>query len=143
MRRFPSPAAPVIAGATALLLTVGGTTVAAASSDLPTQGSVSSSNPLDALLDGARDMVYNVTDSEFVRTPLAHHILDLNKNTPVVVLGAQLNKDCSLPQVLEDRLDAATTLLKSHPNNPVIVTGGKSNQCPASSEAEAMEKGLQ
>ena len=155
MRRFPSPAAPAIAGATALLLAVGGTTVAAASSDLPASSSASStgssgsagssgsSNPLDALLDGARDMVYNVTDSEFVRTPLAHHILDLNKNTPVVVLGAQLNKDCSLPQVLEDRLDAATTLLKSHPNNPVIVTGGKSNQCPASSEAEAMEKGLQ
>ncbi|HIW91560.1 MAG TPA: YdcF family protein [Candidatus Corynebacterium avicola] len=43
----------------------------------------------------------------------------------------------------EHRLDAATTLLKSHPTNPVIVTGGTSSQCPDTSEAQAMKKALQ
>lgn len=148
MRRFSTPAAPVVAGATALLLAISGTTVATAS-DFSTTGSVSSagstvsSNPVDALVNGARAMVYSVTDSEFVRAPLAHGILELNKSTPVVILGAQINEDCSLPQVLEDRLDAATTLLKSHPSNPVIVTGGSSSQWPGTSEAQAMEKALQ
>ena len=98
MRRFPSPAAPVVASAIALLLAVSGTTIATAA-DLPASGSVSSagsagsSNPVDAPVNGARDLVYNVTDSEFVRTPMAHGFLDLNKSTPVVILSAQINED--------------------------------------------------
>lgn len=89
-----------------------------------------------------RSEIYNVTDSEFVRGPLARAILDLNRNTPVVVLGAQINEDCSRPQILQDRLDAAARLLASHPDNPVIVTGGRSDQCPSITEAEAMSQGL-
>lgn len=103
---------------------------------------VTGSSALDGLLDEMRTQVYNITDSEFVREPLAHAVLNLNKRTPVVILGAQINEDCSRPQVLQDRLDAATRLLASHPDNPVIVTGGRSFQCPSITEAEAMAQGL-
>ncbi|WP_083827132.1 YdcF family protein [Corynebacterium nuruki] len=105
-------------------------------------GSTTGSGALDDLLDRMRTQIHTVTDSEFVRGPLAHAILDLNPDTPVVVLGAQINEDCSRPEVLQDRLDAATRLLASHPRNPVIVTGGRSDRCPSITEAEAMTQGL-
>lgn len=130
-------AGAVTAPATAAAPSGSGSSTVSVTGSLPT-----SSDPLGSLLATMRDQIYTVTDAPFLREPLAHAVLTLDKNTPVVVLGAQINEDCSLPQVLEDRLDAATRLLKSHPDNPVIVTGGRSSQCPATTEAEAMEKGL-
>ena len=63
------------------------------------------------------------------------------RTVPVVVLGARLNDDCTPPQVLDDRLDAAADLAKAHLLNPVIVTGGETApDCPT--EAQAMDAGL-
>lgn len=104
-------------------------------------GSVSGSvSVVDDLIAGAKQQVYNITDSEFVRTPLANAILGRTA-APVVVLGAQLQDDCSAPQVLEDRLDAAARLLKDHPENPAILTGGVTVE-DCESEAAVMEAGL-
>ncbi|MDN5719338.1 MAG: YdcF family protein [Corynebacterium sp.] len=105
-------------------------------------GSVSGSvSVVDDLVADAKQQVYNITDSEFVRTPLANEILGRTA-APVVVLGAQLQDDCSAPPVLEDRLDAAARLLKDHPENPAILTGGVTvEDCP--SEAAVMEAGLE
>lgn len=141
-----------VATALAGLLTVGAVAVtpAVAPADAatpgvagPVAGSVSGSvSAVDDLVASAKQHVYNVTDSEFVRTPLANSLLRMNENTPVVILGAQLQEDCSAPRVLTDRLTAAAELLREHPRNPVIVTGGPTRaDCPT--EAAAMKDALQ
>lgn len=149
--------AAVITGALALGITtavpatastagsVGSTGWLGSSGSLSGSGSGSltgSSSFIDDLVADARQQVYNITDSDFVRTPLAHAILRHSADTPVVLLGARLDEDCSMPQILTDRLSAAADLLGDHPDNPVIVTGGTTREdCP--SEAEAMKTALQ
>ncbi|MGJ0183499.1 YdcF family protein [Corynebacterium glyciniphilum] len=155
---FPSPSSTrkrgcrLTAAVLACSLTVGVTTttpaLADSSSSLGSSGSVSGSGAVsgsvsvvDDLVAAAKQQVYNITDSEFVRTPLAHSILRHIDTAPVVILGAQLQEDCSAPQVLTDRLHAAATLLAEHPENPVIVTGGQTREdCP--SEAAVMKDAL-
>lgn len=159
---FPSPL-PIrargrrfAAAVLACSLTVGVATAPPAMADpsgsssgsLGSSGSISGSGAVsgsvsvvDDLVGAAKQQVYNITDSEFVRTPLAHSILRRIDTAPVVVLGAQLQEDCSAPQVLTDRLHAAAELLAEHPENPVIVTGGQTREdCP--SEAAAMKDAL-
>lgn len=69
------------------------------------------------------------------------HVWTADGSTPVVVLGAQLNRDCTAPAVLNERLDRAAQFLRLHPTNPVYVTGGSTQSgCPT--EAAAMEIGL-
>ncbi len=77
-----------------------------------------------------------------VLSPIAAQaILLRDARVPIVVLGARLDEDCARPQVLDDRLDAATELARTHLLNPVIVSGGATQtDCP--SEAAAMESGL-
>lgn len=130
-----SLAAALTAGA------VGAVGAAPAFADPSLPGAGGSVSVVDDLVADAKQQAYNITDSEFVRTPLANAILG-STAAPVVVLGAQLQDDCSAPQVLEDRLDAAAQLLKDHPENPAIVSGGATvEDCP--SEAAVMKAGLE
>lgn len=69
------------------------------------------------------------------------HAAAANPSTPIVVLGARLNDNCTPPAVLNSRLDTAANFSRIHPFNPIIVTGGHTQKsCP--SEAQAMELGL-
>lgn len=82
-----------------------------------------------------------IADIPVVSPVAAQAVLLRDARVPIVVLGARLDEDCSRPQVLDDRLDAATELARTHLLNPVIVTGGATRtDCP--SEAAAMESGL-
>lgn len=56
---------------------------------------------------------------------------------PLVVLGARLDEDCTPPQVLQDRLDAAAELAVARPDATVVVTGG-TTRTGCVSEASAM-----
>lgn len=56
---------------------------------------------------------------------------------PIVVLGAQLNADCSAPGVLSSRVDRAAGFVRVHPLNPVVVTGGATRD-GCVTEAQAM-----
>ncbi|MDN6438102.1 YdcF family protein [Corynebacterium nuruki] len=82
-----------------------------------------------------------IADIPVVSKAASHAVLARDATVPVVVLGARLNDDCSAPQVLDDRLDAAADLARAHLLNPVIVTGGETQpDCPT--EAQAMDAGL-
>lgn len=82
-----------------------------------------------------------ITDLPVVSPLAAQAVLLRDAQVPVVVLGARLNEDCSRPQVLEDRLDAAAELAGRHLLNDVIVTGGETQEdCPT--EAASMQQGL-
>lgn len=59
----------------------------------------------------------------------------------IVVLGARLNADGTLPGVLEARLDRAAAIARAHPAVRVIVSGGPTQALPYT-EAEAMLAGL-
>ena len=62
-------------------------------------------------------------------------------NVPVVIFGARLNKDCSAPEVMTERLDRAAMFTRIHPRTPLIVTGGATRAgCPP--ESNAMHTGL-
>lgn len=91
-----------------------------------------------------RDLVTAIrplVDIPVVSQAGAQVILSRDAGVPIVILGARLNGDCARPGILEDRLDAAADLLRLHPLNPVIVTGGETQPgCPA--EAVSMEWGL-
>lgn len=91
-----------------------------------------------------RDLVTSarvIADIPVISQAAAQLILARDAGVPVVILGARLTPDCARPGILEDRLDAAAKLLRLHPLNPVIVTGGVTQDgCPA--EATSMEWGL-
>lgn len=72
---------------------------------------------------------------------VASHILSTDSSVPTVVLGARLNPDCSSPDVLTRRVNRTASFLLLHPDNPVVVTGGKT-QRGCDSEAQAMELAL-
>lgn len=59
----------------------------------------------------------------------------------IVVLGARLNADGLLPEVLNSRLDGAAAIARLHPANKVIVSGGPTQKLPYT-EAQAMFAGL-
>jgi vancomycin permeability regulator SanA len=82
-----------------------------------------------------------IADIPVVSKVASHAVLARDAAIPIVVLGARLNEDCAAPQVLDDRLDAAADLARTHLLNPVVVTGGATQpNCPT--EAEAMNAGL-
>lgn len=55
----------------------------------------------------------------------------------IVVLGARLDADGTLPGVLNARLDTAAAIARIHPGNKVIVSGGPTQPLPYS-ESQAM-----
>lgn len=55
----------------------------------------------------------------------------------IVVLGARLDPDGTLPGILNARLDAAAAIARIHPGNKVIVSGGPTQPLPYS-ESQAM-----
>lgn len=59
----------------------------------------------------------------------------------IVVLGAQIGTFGNPPAILEQRLDRAAALARSHPFNRVIVSGGNTWWLPIS-EASFMQAGL-
>lgn len=59
----------------------------------------------------------------------------------IVVLGARLNTNGTIPEVLNARLDKAASIARSHPGVDVIVTGGPTQTLPYT-EAQAMLAGL-
>lgn len=60
-----------------------------------------------------------------ILTPRAPIVLDLNPlGTNIVVLGAGLNDDGSMPPVLIERLHVALKLAQAYPFTPIITSGG-------------------
>lgn len=59
----------------------------------------------------------------------------------IVVLGARLNQDGTMPEVLSARLDKAASIARGHPGVDVITTGGPTQTLPYT-EAQAMLAGL-
>lgn len=100
--------------------------------------------PVAGATDGDRNLITDnrtIADIPVVSPVAAQAVLLRDARVPVVVLGARLDEDCSRPRVLDDRLDAAAELARTHLLNPVIVSGGSTRtDCP--SEAAAMERGL-
>lgn len=69
------------------------------------------------------------------------HRWAMDNRTPVVVMGARLNSNCTAPNVLKLRVNRAASFLRLHPQNPVVVSGGYTRPgCP--SEAWMMKKRL-
>lgn len=59
----------------------------------------------------------------------------------IVALGARLNNNCTMPGVMDERLNKTAEAALAYPLNPVLVTGGwTQDKCP--SEAIAMKAGL-
>lgn len=82
------------------------------------------------------------TVTSLVRSPQAHYYLAGNPGKRyIVVLGARLNPDGTLPGVLEARLDAAAAMARAQPGVRVIVSGGATQRLPYN-EAQAMLAGL-
>lgn len=82
------------------------------------------------------------TVASLARFPQAHYYLAGNLNTRyIVVLGARLNPDGTLPGVLDARLDAAAAMARAQPGVRVIVSGGATQALPYN-EAQAMLAGL-
>lgn len=76
-------------------------------------------------------------------TPRAPVILNVNPvGVRIVVLGARLNNNGSLPGVLIPRLDAALQLARGFPTAGIITTGGVTNRRAGRSEAAAMKDWL-
>jgi len=76
-------------------------------------------------------------------SPRAPVILNLNPiGTRLVVLGARLNNNGSMPGVLIPRLDAALQLARGYPTAGIITTGGVTNRRAGRSEAQAMKTWL-
>lgn len=59
----------------------------------------------------------------------------------IVVLGARLNADGTLPAILDARLDRAAAIARAQPASRVIVSGGATQALPYN-EAQAMLAGL-
>lgn len=60
-----------------------------------------------------------------ILTPRSPVLLDLNPlGTNIVVLGAGLHDDGSMPPVLVERLQVALRLAQEYPFTPIIVSGG-------------------
>ena len=59
----------------------------------------------------------------------------------IVVLGARLNADGTLPGILDARLDRAAAIARAQPGSQVIVSGGATQALPYN-EAQAMLAGL-
>lgn len=78
-----------------------------------------------------------------VLSPRAPVILNVNPvGTRLVVLGARLNNNGSLPGVLIPRLQAALSLARGFPSAGIITTGGKTNPRARKTEAQAMKSWL-
>lgn len=76
-------------------------------------------------------------------SPNAPVILNLNPvGTRIVVLGARLNNNGSMPGVLLPRLDAALQLARGFPAAGIITTGGMTNRRAGRTEAQAMKDWL-
>ncbi len=68
--------------------------------------------------------IFNCTRDE-VLTSRAPLLLDLNPfGTSIVVLGAGLHEDGTMPPVLTERLQAALKLAQKYPFTPIITSGG-------------------
>ncbi|MFD4366947.1 YdcF family protein [Rhodococcus sp. NPDC058521] len=71
-----------------------------------------------------RDIIVRCTAAETL-TPQSPIMLDLNPlGTNIVVLGAGLNRDGSMPPVLHERLQVALKLARQYPFTPIITSGG-------------------
>lgn len=118
-------------------------TVAAGAAFAVVVGSVFSAGTAGATVED-KDLISanrTVTDIPVVSKAASQAVLSRDAGIPVVVLGARLDEDCTPPQVLDDRLDAAAELAEAHLLNPVVVTGGATQpDCPT--EAQAMDAGL-
>jgi len=78
-----------------------------------------------------------------VLSPRAPVILNINPvGTRLVVLGARLNNNGSVPRVLVPRLQAALALARGFPTAGIITTGGVTNRRARKSEAQAMKNWL-
>ncbi|OAN11257.1 hypothetical protein A3K86_20080 [Photobacterium jeanii] len=62
------------------------------------------------------------------------------KHSAIVVLGYKLNNDGTIPEMLEERLQTALTVINATPECPVIVTGGLAQN--GITEAQAMKAWL-
>lgn len=82
----------------------------------------------------------NVSTETTPQAIVAH--VEAFTGAPIVILGARLNPDCTPPAVLQQRLDRAAAFSRIHPETPVYVTGGKTQQSCPLSEAAVMEAGL-
>ena len=78
-----------------------------------------------------------------ILSPRAPVILNMNPvGTRLVVLGARLHNNGSLPSVLIPRLQAALQLARGFPTAGIITTGGVTNRRAGRSEAQAMKTWL-
>ncbi|WP_245548339.1 YdcF family protein [Gordonia araii] len=76
-------------------------------------------------------------------TPRPPVILNVNPiGTRIVVLGARLNNNGRVPNVLVPRLQAALQLARGFPTAGIITTGGMTNRRAGKSEAQAMKTWL-
>lgn len=90
-----------------------------------------------AIRHGGTDTVLSLA-----RSPQAHYYLAGNTSKRyIVVLGARLNPDGTLPEILNARLDAAAAMARAQPGVRVIVSGGATQALPYN-EAQAMLAGL-
>ena len=93
-------------------------------------------------VDGAIRGGLSDTAASLVRSPQAHYYLAGNPGKRyIVVLGARLNPDGTLPGILDARLDAAAAMARAQPASRVIVSGGATQRLPYN-EAQAMLAGL-
>lgn len=82
------------------------------------------------------------TALSFLHDPQAHEYLAGDPaGRYIVVLGARLNHDGTLPAVLNSRLDRAAAIARAHPGTQIIVSGGATQNLPYT-EAQAMLAGL-
>lgn len=114
----------------AALATIGATMLALA----PAADAQSLPSGIELLTASVGSIVPHYTNKEVSSTLL-------RPDAWIVSLGARLNKDCTMPGVLKERLDKTAEVALAYPLNPVLVTGGKTQSaCP--SEAAAMKAGL-
>ncbi len=63
------------------------------------------------------------------------------KDATVIILGCGVNSDGSPSAIMQERVNAGLKYLESHPDEPVIVSGGQLGGAPIS-EAESMRQSL-
>ncbi|MDN5759877.1 MAG: YdcF family protein [Tomitella sp.] len=91
----------------------------------------------DSLQHGAADTVSSVVGDG----PAHAYLAGDPANRYIVVLGARLNNDGTMPEVLNARLDKTAAIARAHPGTDVITTGGPTAPLPYT-EAQAMLAGL-
>ncbi|TXG92435.1 YdcF family protein [Rhodococcus rhodnii] len=110
------------AAAAAVALGLGAAPAAATPNPVTIVNGILSVTPLCQGL--SRDLIVECTGFETL-TPDFPVMLDLNPfGTHIVVLGAGLHADGTLPPVLHNRLQAALRVAQRYPTAPIVVTGG-------------------